>query len=52
MIMSKTKYNDQEDQQEASDEQEYLTDHQYEQERFTDAYHEDFRDDYNEVDRF
>jgi hypothetical protein len=27
--------------------EEYLTHHQYEQERFTDTYSEDFRDDYN-----
>ena len=27
-------------------------DHQYEQERFTDEYSEDFRDDYNKADRF
>jgi hypothetical protein len=36
--------------QEASDE-EYQTD-PYEQERFTDTYSEDFRDDYDNVDRF
>jgi hypothetical protein len=36
--------------QEASDE-EYQTD-RYEQERFTDTYSEDFRDDYDNVDRF
>jgi hypothetical protein len=37
--------------QEASDGK-YQTDHQYEQERFTDAYNEDFIDDYNKADRF
>jgi hypothetical protein len=39
------------EEQEASDE-EYQTDSQYEQERFTDTYTEDFRDDYNKTDRF
>jgi hypothetical protein len=40
--------------QEQVSEEEYLTDHQYEQERFTDdnVYSEYFRDDFNEADRF
>src|SRR5919198_2855146 len=37
-------------QEQVSEEDE--VDHQYEQERFTDAYSENFRDDYNEADRF
>jgi hypothetical protein len=41
-----TQENNNQEEQGVSDE-EYLTDHQYEQERFTDAYSEDFRDDYN-----
>ena len=38
MMISKTKHNDQKEQQELSDEEEYQTDQQYEQERFTDEY--------------
>jgi hypothetical protein len=38
--------------QEQVSEEDYPTDSQYEQERFTDAYSEDFRDDYNKADRF
>jgi hypothetical protein len=34
------------------EQEEYQTDHQYEQERLTDIYSEDFRDDYNKADRF
>jgi hypothetical protein len=37
MMISKTKYNNREEQQELSDEN-YQTDHQYEQERFTIRY--------------
>jgi hypothetical protein len=37
-MISKTKHNDQKEQQELSDEEEYQTDQQYEQERFTDEY--------------
>jgi hypothetical protein len=51
MMISKTKYNNREEQQELSDEN-YQTDHQYEQERFTDEYSEYFEDDENEADRF
>jgi hypothetical protein len=36
---------------EVSNEEEYQTD-RYEQERLTDTYSEDFRDDYNKADRF
>jgi hypothetical protein len=38
--------------QEASDEENYLTDPHYEQERITDRYSEDFEDDENKADRF
>ena len=38
MMISKTKHNNQEEEQELSDEQDYQTDQQYEQERFTDEY--------------
>jgi hypothetical protein len=38
--------------QRTSDEENYLTDHHYEQERFTDAYNEYFEDDENKADRF
>jgi hypothetical protein len=38
--------------QEASDEENYLTDAHYEQERFTDAYNEYFEDDEHKADRF
>jgi hypothetical protein len=51
MMISKTKYNDQEEQQELEEEN-YLVDHQYEQERFTDTYSEYFEDDENKADRF
>jgi hypothetical protein len=37
-MISKTKHNNQEEEQELSDEQDYQTDQQYEQERFTDEY--------------
>ena len=52
-MISKTKYNDQEEQQEVSDE-EYQTNEQHEQDRLTDdnAYSEDFQDDENKADRF
>jgi hypothetical protein len=52
MMISKTKYNDQKEQQELSDEEDYQTDQQYEQERFTDEYSENFEDDENKADRF
>jgi hypothetical protein len=48
MMISKTKHN----KQEALDEEEYQTDQQYEQERFTDEYSEYFEDDENKADRF
>jgi hypothetical protein len=51
-MISKTKYNDQEEQQELVEEENYLGDSQYEQERFTDTYSEDFEDDENKADRF
>jgi hypothetical protein len=38
--------------QRTSDEENYLTDHHYEQERFTDTYSEYFEDDENKADRF
>ena len=38
--------------QRTSDEENYLTDHHYEQERFTDTYSEYFEDDDNKADRF
>jgi hypothetical protein len=47
-MISKTKHNN----QEASDEEDYQTDQQYEQERFTDEYSEYFEDDENKADRF
>jgi hypothetical protein len=46
-----TQENNNQEEQEVSD-KEYQTEHQYEQERFTDTYHEDFRDDENKDDRF
>jgi hypothetical protein len=52
-MISKTKHNDQKEQQELSDE-EYQTDEQYEHDRLTDdnAYGEYFEDDENKADRF
>jgi hypothetical protein len=47
MMISKTKHNN----QDASDEEDYQTDQQYEQERFTDEYNEYFEDDENKADR-
>ena len=44
--------NDSQEQQVVAEEQNYLGDSQYERERFTDTYTEDFRDDYDNVDRF
>jgi len=54
MVMSKTKYNNQEDQQEALDEEEYQADKQYEQGRLADdnVFSEYFEDDENKADRF
>jgi hypothetical protein len=54
MRISRTKHNDQKEQQELSDEEEYQTDKQYEQDRLTDgnAYSEYFEDDGNKGDRF
>jgi len=43
---------DSQEQQVAAEEENYLGDSQYERERFTDTYSEDFRDDYDNVDRF
>jgi hypothetical protein len=48
---NKSNCNNQE-QQVAEEEQNYLGDSQFERERFTDTYSEDFRDDYDNVDRF
>jgi hypothetical protein len=42
----------QENNNQAISDEEYQTDRQYEKERFTDTYSEDFRDDYNKADRF
>jgi hypothetical protein len=47
-MISKTKHN----KQEVSDQEDYHTDQQYEQERFSDEYTEDFQDDENKADRF
>ena len=47
-MISKTKQNDQEEQQELLVDE----DRQYKQERFTDEYSEYFEDDENEADRF
>ena len=44
--------NDSQKQQVAAEEQNYLGDSQYEQERFTDTYSENFEDDENKDDRF
>ena len=38
--------------QQVAEEENYLTDTQYEKERFTDAYSENFEDDENKADRF
>src|ERR1041385_485267 len=43
---------DSQDQQVVAEEENYRGDSQYERERFTDRYSEDFRDDYDNVDRF
>jgi hypothetical protein len=53
MKKSKIKNNDQEERLEASDEEEYQADKQYEQDRLTDdnAYSEYFEDDENKSDR-
>jgi hypothetical protein len=51
-MISKTKYNNQEEQQELVEEENYLGDSQYEKERFTDTYTEDFEDDENKAERF
>jgi hypothetical protein len=48
-MISKTRHNDQKEQQELSDEEEYQTDQQYEQERFTDDYSIYFEDDENKA---
>ena len=42
----------QEEQQVVTEEQNYLGDSQFERERFTDTYSEDFEDDENKADRF
>jgi hypothetical protein len=52
MMISKTKHKDQKEQQELSGDEDYQTDQQYEQERFTDEYSEYLEDDENEADRF
>jgi hypothetical protein len=44
--------NDSQEQQVVAEEQNYLGDSQYERERFTDTYSEDFEDDENKADRF
>ena len=53
-MIRKTKYNDQEEQREGSDEGQYEIDEQYEKDRLTDdnAYSEYFEDDENKNDRF
>jgi hypothetical protein len=51
-MISKTKHNNQKEQQEVAEEENYLGDSQYERERFTDEYSEDFEDDENKADRF
>ena len=51
-MISKTKRNNQKEHQELSEEENYLGDNQYEQERFTDEYSEYFEDDENKADRF
>jgi hypothetical protein len=43
---------DNQERQVATEEQNYLGDNQYERERFTDTYSEDFEDDENKADRF
>ncbi len=43
---------DSQEQQVAAEEQNYLGDSQYERERFTDKYSEDFEDDENKADRY
>ena len=52
MMISKTKHNDQTEQQGLSDEEDYQTDQQCEQESFTDEQSEYFEDDENKADRF
>jgi hypothetical protein len=52
MNISKTEYNNQKEQQELVEEENYLGDSQYEQERFTDIYSEYLEDDENKADRF
>ena len=44
--------NDSQEQQVVAEEQNYLGDSEYERERFTDTYSEDFEDDENKADRF
>lgn len=51
-MISKTKHNDQEEQQELVVEEDYLGDSQYKQERFTDTYSEYFEDEQNKADRY
>jgi hypothetical protein len=56
MMISKARYNNEEQQEQSdeSDEEQYEIDQQYEQDRLTDdnAYSEYFRDDFNAGDRF
>jgi hypothetical protein len=44
--------NDNQEQQVVAEEENYLADSQYEKERFTDTYTEDFEDDENKSERF
>ena len=50
-MIRKTNYNSDQKKLQESDEEEYQTDQQYEQERFTDEYSEYFEDDENKADR-
>jgi hypothetical protein len=51
-IAEENKSNCNNQEQQVAEEENYLTDTQYEKERFTDAYSEDFEDDENKADRF
>jgi hypothetical protein len=51
-IAEENKSNCNNQEQQVAEEENYLSDHHYEQERFTDAYSEYFQDDENKSDRF
>jgi hypothetical protein len=51
-IAEENKSNCNNQEQQVAEEENYLTDTQYEKERFTDAYSENFEDDENKADRF